>query len=74
VLYATVFFSTPSLITRYLISAVVLYLAAKLTENKDDIIFETLGYSGHSIKHILAALTVFCLILMMKKRNINVAD
>ncbi len=58
---------THSLKPKYLTIGVGFYLGAKLTEFYDLPIYEMLNYSGHSIKHHLAAFTVFSLMLMKKK-------
>lgn len=45
-----------------ILGAFVCYAAAKLTEKYDIAIFESLGVSGHSVKHALAALAVLLLV------------
>ncbi len=55
---------------KYLFLTFFFYSAAKLTENFDLQIFQftNLCFSGHSIKHILAAAAVYCLYLMKKSK------
>lgn len=60
--YIAFIISTPSLRPKPVLMAVILYIAAKLTESHDHEIYEILGYSGHSIKHLLAGFAVFFLI------------
>ncbi len=69
ILFATKFFPSPLLPPRHIISAVGLYILAKLTERFDVQIDSYLHYSGHSVKHVLAALAVFALILTRSKYN-----
>ena len=48
-----------------------LYAAAKLSEHFDAQVFETVGFvSGHSLKHLFAALSVLPLILALRRRRI----
>ena len=56
---------------RYLLYALIFYLFAKLFEFYDSGIFSLSGeqFSGHSLKHILASLSVLSLYLMLKKRE-----
>lgn len=68
-LYIALFYQTERLKKKYLFCAVVLYVLAKMTEKYDATIFEKLHYSGHSLKHLLAGLGVYSLILMYKKRS-----
>lgn len=42
--------------------AFAFYVAAKMTEDRDVEIFNILGFSGHSLKHILAAAAVLMLV------------
>jgi hypothetical protein len=56
---------------RYLLIALAFYLLAKITELYDNEIF-LLSFqqiSGHSLKHLFAALSPFSLFLMLKKRK-----
>ena len=58
---------------KYLVLALIFYLLAKFTEVYDEKIF-SLTYeqiSGHSLKHLLAALGPFSIYLMLKKREIR---
>ncbi len=54
-----------------LLVALILYVAAKLTETFDDQIFNSLNsaMSGHTIKHILSALGVLAILIMLKTRR-----
>lgn len=54
----------------YLLAALALYMLAKLTEHFDRAIFSLTGdiVSGHSLKHLLAALALFVVYLMLRKR------
>jgi len=56
---------------RYLLYALIFYLFAKLFELFDSVIYSLSGeqFSGHSLKHILASLSVLSLYLMLKKRE-----
>jgi hypothetical protein len=67
-LYVSLAMPTKSLKTKHLLLAVGLYVIAKMTEKYDDQIFETIKYSGHSIKHLVAAVAVYVLILMKRER------
>lgn len=54
---------------RYYLVALGIYILAKLAESNDDEIFSLLqGVSGHSLKHVLAALAAFCIYVGWKKR------
>jgi hypothetical protein len=56
--------------TRYLWASFAFYLLAKLTETFDRQIFYTLKFiSGHSLKHILAAVAVTCFYLLCKNNQ-----
>ncbi len=56
--------------TKYLIYAFVFYTLSKLAEHFDKQIFELMGQivSGHSIKHLLAAITTFFFYILLKQR------
>lgn len=56
--------------TKYLAYAFVFYILSKITEHFDRLIFESLGYtvSGHTIKHLLAAVATYCFYLLLKRR------
>lgn len=68
-LYIALVYKSSVIIKKYLFAAVGFYIAAKYTEAKDVQVDELLGYSGHSIKHILAGFGVYFLILMKRKIN-----
>ena len=57
---------------RFLLYALIFYLFAKLFEFYDSGIFSLLWeqFSGHSLKHILASLSVLSLYVMLKKRDL----
>lgn len=56
---------------RYLATAFALYVAAKLFEVFDGGIYSGLGYavSGHSLKHVTAAVACFWILLMLRERH-----
>jgi hypothetical protein len=58
----------------YLFVALVCYLLAKVTELYDKEIFSLTGetVSGHTIKHILAALGAYCVFLLLKRRRFKI--
>lgn len=47
---------------RFLWLALLLYAIAKLCESQDAALLELLGFSGHSIKHLLAALAMWAMV------------
>lgn len=53
----------------YLLTALVLYLVSKLAEHYDRVVFEWTGavISGHSLKHLMAALALFALYTMRRR-------
>lgn len=56
--------------SRLLIAALVLYFAAKVLEYFDRQIFQATGIlSGHTLKHLIAAVAVLCIILAVPVRN-----
>jgi hypothetical protein len=56
----------------YLAYALVFYILAKVFELTDSFIFELTGQivSGHTIKHLLAAVATYCIYVMLKQRHI----
>ncbi|MBT4792158.1 MAG: hypothetical protein HON90_11350 [Halobacteriovoraceae bacterium] len=70
ILYIAVIMPTKSLKPKHLAFAVVFYIVAKLTEHFDKQIFTNLAYSGHSIKHLAAAISVYALIIMKNFKNV----
>jgi hypothetical protein len=56
--------------TKYLIYAFVFYTLSKLAEHFDKQIYELMGQivSGHSIKHLLAAVATFFFYILLKRR------
>jgi hypothetical protein len=55
----------------YLVGGLVFYALAKVAEHWDAAIFSAAGsiVSGHSLKHLLAAVAPYCVYLMLKKRR-----
>lgn len=53
-----------------ILAACTCYIAAKLTENYDLVFFNKLGISGHSLKHILAAMAIYALV-KLEFKDIN---
>jgi hypothetical protein len=47
------------------------YGVSKIAEAADLPVYEALGISGHSIKHVLAALGVLALYMALSRRNIR---
>jgi D-alanyl-lipoteichoic acid acyltransferase DltB (MBOAT superfamily) len=56
---------------RYLAYGLGLYVLAKLAEFTDRGVFELTGHvvSGHTLKHLLAAGAIFCVLLMLRRRT-----
>jgi len=56
--------------TKYLIYAFVFYTLSKLAEHFDKQIYELMGQivSGHTIKHLLAAIATFFFYILLKRR------
>ena len=53
-----------------LIGVILFYLLAKFAEHYDHTIHQVLGFmSGHSIKHLLAAIATYLVLRMLKKRK-----
>ena len=53
---------------RYIWWMLAAYLIAKILETFDLHIFNVLGFSGHSLKHIIAAIGAYIFLLALKKR------
>ena len=55
----------------YLLYGLLFYILAKVFEIADKFVFELTGqlFSGHTIKHLLAAAATYCIYLMLKKRH-----
>lgn len=65
---ALVMFGTKSLRARFLWAALATYVAAKFAEHYDASIYHALGVlSGHSIKHLLASLSTFWIVLAVRQ-------
>ncbi|NOQ13607.1 MAG: hypothetical protein GQ583_03875 [Methyloprofundus sp.] len=56
----------------YLMYGLLFYILAKVFELADKFIFELTGqvFSGHTIKHLLAAAATYCIYLMLEKRHV----
>ena len=55
--------------TRYIVGGLLVYVLAKIFEVADAQIFATGGFvSGHTLKHLVAAAGVWCLVLMVRER------
>jgi len=60
---------------KYIIYILVWYILAKLAEQFDDIIFDSLQFwSGHTIKHLLASVALFYILLLLKEWNKTLAE
>ena len=70
-----ILFKSISLKLRYLIYAAFLYIIAKITEVYDREVFSLTDQtlSGHTLKHLLAALAIYQLVLAYKGRAENLA-
>ena len=57
----------------YLLTALAIYMVSKLAEHYDRAVFECAGaiISGHSLKHLLAALAVFVVYMMLRRRALR---
>ncbi len=63
-------YSSPFTGQRYIIAVLIAYVVAKLLEYFDHEVFDILGImSGHSIKHVAAALGAYFFYLALKKRK-----
>jgi len=54
--------------TAYLVVGIIAYAAAKGLEGSDRIIFDAVGVSGHTLKHLAAAGGVACIVAMLHAR------
>ena len=56
--------------TKYLLYAFLFYILSKIAEHFDNQIYEWLGHglSGHTIKHLLAAIATFFFYVLLKRR------
>ena len=58
--------------TRYVVCGLALYAAAKIFELEDRPIYSAVGIvSGHTLKHLVAALAVACIVWMLRVRDNN---
>jgi len=64
--YMAIMYKDSHLSMKHLVGAVTLYIIAKICESNDAFIYESIHYSGHSIKHLVAAFAVFILIKMKR--------
>ena len=57
----------------FLLAALVIYMVSKLAEHYDRAVFEITGevISGHSLKHLLAALALFIVYTMLRRRALR---
>jgi len=55
--------------TDYLVIAFGLYVLAKLFERFDEQIYSLIGVSGHSLKHVTAALSCYWILRMLQRRH-----
>ena len=64
-------FDSPYTHRRLLLVALAIYVVAKLAEHYDRAVFEATGrvISGHSLKHLLAALALFVVYGMLRRRT-----
>jgi hypothetical protein len=54
--------------------ALVIYAAAKLLESYDRQVFRALGFiSGHSLKHLVAAVAVIAILIMLLRRTVSIS-
>jgi hypothetical protein len=58
----------------WFLAVFILYALAKIVEHRDPEIFNLTHHlmSGHTLKHILASLAIFCLWQMMTTRRLKV--
>ena len=56
----------------YLMYGLLCYIFAKIFEMADKLVFDLSGelFSGHTIKHLFAAASTYCVYLMLKKRHL----
>ena len=66
-------FNSPPKERGYLFAALAIYLLSKLAEHYDHAVFRltTEVISGHSLKHLLAATSLFVIYLMLRRRSIQ---
>lgn len=65
------FFPGPYPPTRYIVWMVVFYLIAKVFEYFDKAIYQQTGFiSGHTLKHLMAATSLYWILVMLHKRNV----
>jgi hypothetical protein len=55
--------------TSYLVAGLITYASAKAFESGDRIIFNAVGVSGHTLKHLAAAGGVACVVAMLHART-----
>jgi hypothetical protein len=68
VLVMVLLFTSPQGGSVALLASVALYAAAKVCEVKDRPLLDAIGISGHTLKHMLAALSIFLIAQMLARR------
>ncbi|TXL20566.1 hypothetical protein [Bathymodiolus platifrons methanotrophic gill symbiont] len=65
-------YKSPYTLSHYLLYGLVFYALAKILELNDKPIFELSSgaISGHTAKHLFAAIATYCVYLMLKKRRL----
>ena len=62
-------YPSPQSGTRYIVGGLAVYALSKAFELADAWIFDLGGFvSGHTLKHLVAAAGVWCLVLMVRER------
>lgn len=62
-------FPAARLVRLEVITVIVIYGIAKFFEHEDQTVFNALTFSGHSIKHVFAAASVFVILQMAQKKE-----
>lgn len=62
-------YPTRSPATRFIWAVLGLYALAKVLETQDAAVYEAVGISGHSLKHLSAALGVGCVVLAVRAES-----
>lgn len=68
-IYIAIFLPNKTFKPKFLMTAALFYILAKICERYDETIYDSINYSGHSIKHFLAAFSVLSLVIMRSKSN-----
>jgi hypothetical protein len=69
VLAMALLFPSPYTRSNDILVSIAIYFVAKVCETKDAVILNALGVSGHTLKHMLAALSVTIIALMLAHRR-----